>query len=98
MSDDDIQVVPTSEEDLRQEAVKSVKRKQSFKQTVFAYVVVNLFLVGIWAIGGTDNFFWPVFVIGGWGIGLAFQAYDAYGRRHTIGESDISSEMERLRR
>lgn len=94
---DELQVAPTSEEDLREEAVKSIKRKQGFRQTLFAYVVVNLFLVGIWALGGTDNFFWPVFVIGGWGIGLAFQAYDAYGRRHTIGEDEISSEMQKLR-
>ncbi len=95
---DELKVTPTSEEDLRKEAVKSIKRKQGFKQTVFAYVVVNLALIGIWAIGGTDNFFWPVFVIGGWGIGLVFQGYDAYGRRHTIGEDEISSEMQKLRR
>jgi hypothetical protein len=95
---DEPQLTPTSEEDLRKEAVKSIKRKQSFKQTAFAYVVVNLFLIGIWAIGGTDNFFWPVFVIGGWGIGLAFQAYDAYGRRRTVSEDEIASEMQRLRR
>jgi hypothetical protein len=37
-------------------------------------------------------------VIGGWGIGLAFQAYDAYGRRRTIGEDQIASEMQKLRR
>ena len=95
---DEPTVAPTSEEDLRKEAVKSIKRKQSFKQTVFAYVVVNLGLIGIWALGGTDNFFWPVFVLGGWGIGLVFQGYDAYGRRHLIGEDEISSEMQKLRR
>jgi hypothetical protein len=37
-------------------------------------------------------------VIGGWGIGLAFQAYDAYGRRRTVSEDQIASEMQRLRR
>jgi 2TM domain-containing protein len=95
---DEAQVIPTTEEDLREEAIKSIKRKQGFKQTAFAYVVVNLLLIGIWAISGTDNYFWPVWVIGGWGIGLAFQAYDAYGRRRTIGEDQIASEMQKLRR
>jgi 2TM domain-containing protein len=89
---------PATEDDLRREAVKSIQRKQSFKQTAFAYVVVNLLLIGIWAISGTDNYFWPVWVIGGWGIGLAFQAYDAYGRRRTMSEDQIASEMQRLRR
>jgi 2TM domain len=95
---DDAPVMPTSEDDLRKEAVKSIQRKQSFKQTAFAYVVVNLLLIGIWAISGTDTYFWPIWVIGGWGIGLAFQAYDAYGRRRTVSEDQIASEMQRLRR
>jgi hypothetical protein len=95
---DEAQVTPTTEGGLREEAIKSIKRKQGFKQTAFAYVVVNLLLIGIWAISGTDNYFWPVWVIGGWGIGLAFQAYDAYGRRRTIGEDQIASEMQKLRR
>ena len=95
---DELRVTPTDEEDLRKEAVKSIQRKQSFKQTAFAYVVVNLLLIGIWAISGTDTYFWPIWVIGGWGIGLAFQAYDAYGRRRTISEDQVASEMQRLRR
>jgi 2TM domain-containing protein len=95
---DESQPTPTSEEDLRKEAVKSIQRKRSFKQTAFAYLVVNLLLIGVWAISGTDNYFWPIWVIGGWGIGLAFQAYDAYGRRRTIGEDEIASEMQRMRR
>ena len=96
MNDDP--VTPTSDDELRQEAIKSIRRKQAFKQTVFAYVVVNLLLIGIWALSGTDNYFWPIWVIGGWGIGLAFQAYDAYGRSRTISEDQIASEMQRMRR
>jgi 2TM domain-containing protein len=94
---DEPQVTPTSEEELRKEAVASIKRKQGFKQTVLAYVLVNIALVIVWAATGA-GYFWPGWVIGGWGIGLAFQAYDAYGRRRTIGEDEIASEMQRLRR
>jgi hypothetical protein len=86
----------SSEEDLRQEAVASVNRKRAFKQTVFAYLVVNALLVGIWAVTGAD-YFWPIWVIGGWGIGLAFQGWGAYGRRREISEDEVAREMRRLK-
>jgi uncharacterized membrane protein YecN with MAPEG domain len=87
----------SSEEDLRKEAVASLNRKRAFKQTAFAYVVVNLVLIGIWALSGAD-YFWPIWVIGGWGIGLAFQAYGAYGQRRGISEDEVAREMQRLKR
>jgi hypothetical protein len=86
----------SSEEDLRQEAVASLNRKRAFKQTVFAYLVVNALLVGIWAVTGAD-YFWPIWVIGGWGIGLAFQGWGAYGRRREISEDEVAREMRRLK-
>ena len=96
MADDDIQMAPTTDEELRKQAIASVKRKQAFRTSVIAYVIVNAFLVGLWAVTGAD-YFWPIWVIGGWGIGLAFQAWDAYGKRHTVSEADISEEMDRIR-
>jgi hypothetical protein len=85
-----------SEADLRQQAVRSLKKKQDFRSHVVAYVLVNALLVGIWAATGA-NFFWPIFPIIGWGIGLAFNAWDVYGRR-PLSEEQIRREQERLRR
>jgi 2TM domain len=48
------------------------------------------------AISDSDSF-WPIWVIGGWGLGLAFQAYDTYGRKSTVSESQVSEEMNRIR-
>jgi hypothetical protein len=93
---DEIQMAPASEEDLRKEAVASLNRKRAFRQTVFAYLVVNALLIGIWAVSGA-GYFWPVWVIGGWGIGLAFQAWGAYGQRRGISEDEVSREMSRIR-
>jgi 2TM domain len=45
---------------------------------------------------GTDNFFWPVFPILGWGIGVAANAWDVYGRK-PITEDEIRREADRLR-
>jgi 2TM domain len=96
MADDDIQVAGTSEEVLRKQAISSLKKKQQFRTSLIAYVLVNLLLVGIWAISGA-GYFWPIWVIGGWGLGLAFQAYDTYGRKSTVSESQVSEEMNRIR-
>lgn len=87
----------SSDEALRKEAVASLKRKRAFKQSALTYVLINLLLVVIWAVDGTDQFFWPIFVIAGWGTFLAIQAWGAYGPRQDIGEDEISSEMNRLR-
>jgi hypothetical protein len=61
---------PQSETELREQAVTSLKKKRDFKSHLFIYIAVNVLLVVIWAVT-SDGFFWPIFVIGGWGIGLA---------------------------
>jgi len=42
------------------------------------------------------GFFWPIFPILGWGIGVAANAWDVYGRK-PISEDEIRCEAERLR-
>ena len=86
-----------AEEDdrLREQAVERLKEKREFGAHLLAYIMVNGLLVAIWAMTGT-GFFWPVFPLMGWGIGLAFHAWDAFGRPPT--EDRIRREMERLRR
>jgi hypothetical protein len=86
-----------SEEEMRQQAIKAIKRKRDFKSHAAAYVIVNLFLVVVWYFGGA-GYFWPIWVMGGWGIGLAFNAWDAYGRqRDYITDEEIERELERRR-
>jgi 2TM domain len=96
MADDDLQVSGTSEEELRKQAISSLKKKENFKRSLAAYVIVNAILIVIWAVSDADSF-WPIWVIGGWGLGLAFQAYDAFGRRSTVSEAKVSEEMNRIR-
>ena len=80
-------------EDRREAAVKRVKARRDFKTHVAAYVIVNLFLIGIWALGDR-GFFWPIWVMLAWGIGLAFNAWDVYFKK-PISEQEIQQEMER---
>ena len=85
-----------SQQDLREIAVKRIKKKRDFRTHVFVYLLVNAFLWGIWAVTGT-GFPWPVFVTGGWGIGLAVDAWETYGDRPPT-EQDVQAEIERLKR
>jgi class 3 adenylate cyclase len=44
--------------------------RQSFKTHLTFYLLVNVLLIGIWAASG-GGYFWPVWPILGWGIGVA---------------------------
>lgn len=89
-------VLALTDQQLREAAVRSLKKKRDFRAHLVTYVVVNAMLVGIWAVTGA-GFFWPVFPILGWGVGLVLNAWDVYGRK-PISDQEIASEMERLRR
>jgi uncharacterized ion transporter superfamily protein YfcC len=84
----------TREQALRDKAVRQLKKQRDFRGHLLIYVLVNAFLVVIWAVT-SHGFFWPIFPIVGWGIGVAMNAWDVYGRPE-IGEEDIKHEMERL--
>jgi hypothetical protein len=51
--------------------------------------------VVIWLVTDRHGFFWPVFPIVAWGIGVIMNAWDVYGRQE-ITEEDIQREMDRL--
>jgi hypothetical protein len=84
-----------AERDLRLRAVKRLEDRRGLTAHVLAYLLVNLLLVVVWYSTGA-SFFWPVFPIFGWGIGLAFHAWDVLWP--SASESRIQEEMERLRR
>jgi hypothetical protein len=83
-------------EALRDEAVKRLRKKAEFRMHLLIYVLVNGMIVLAWTMTGM-HFFWPIFVIGGWGIGLIAHGVDTYGHG-TPSEEEISEEMARLRR
>ena len=86
---------PNTENGLREQAITQLKKKRDFTTHLVIYVLVNSMLVGIWAVTGGD-FFWPIFPILGWGIGVGANAWDVYGRK-PISEEEIRREQERLR-
>lgn len=86
---------PTPEE-RRREAVARIHRRRRFYRHLLAYALVNVFLIVIWVVSG-DGFFWPIFVLFGWGIGLAFNALDVFCPGKPS-EKRIREEMDRMSR
>jgi len=85
----------SNDDSLRKEALERITKRRDFGAHLLAYVAVNALLVAIWAITGA-GFFWPIFPIMGWGIGVAFHALDTYRGEPT--ETEISAEMNKIRR
>ena len=79
---------------LRQRALKQLKKRRDFVGHLLVYTLVNSFLVVIWFATGAD-FFWPIFPIVGWGIGVVMNAWDVW-RGDEFSEEQVRREMSRL--
>jgi hypothetical protein len=79
---------------LRERAVKRLKKRRDFYGHILFYLLVNTFLVVIWAVT-SSGFFWPVFPLVGWGIAVVMNAWDVYVSDE-VDEEKIQREMEHL--
>lgn len=82
--------------DERQLARKRLEDRRDFTSHFVAYVVVNAFLIGVWALTDASGYFWPAWVLAAWGAGLLLHAYETFLRR-PISEADIDRELRRHR-
>jgi 2TM domain len=81
--------------DKREAAIKRLRARRGFKIHVAIYLVVNALIVVVWASSG-GGYFWPIWAMLGWGIGLAFHGWSVYLPKR-ISEDEIRREMERDR-
>ena len=82
-------------EQLRESAIKRLKKRRDFYGHVLVYLLVNSFLVVIWWMTSPDGFFWPIFPMVGWGIGVVMNAWDVYFAQD-IDEERIEREIEHM--
>jgi hypothetical protein len=80
----------------REVARRQLQARRDFASHLVAYVVVNLFLVAVWAFTGA-GYFWPAWVIFGWGAGLILHGWDVFLRR-PVTDADIDEELSRHQR
>jgi len=77
----------------REAAITRLKEKRDFWTHLFVYFAVNVLLVVVWVVTADGGYFWPVWPIAGWGIGLTVHAFETF--RRPISENAIRREMER---
>jgi hypothetical protein len=85
-----------TEEELRAAALKRINERRGFYTHVAIYLIVNAALIGFWWIQGA-GYFWPGWVIFGWGIGVAAQGFGVFSGQRPPDEARIQSEMEKMR-
>jgi fatty acid desaturase len=86
---------PVSEE-ARERARKRLQDRRDFTSHVVAFVVLNAFLIGVWALTGAGGYFWPAWILAAWGTGLLLHAYETFVHR-PITEADVDAEPRRHR-
>jgi len=75
-------------------AIKRIQEKRSFWVHAFTYLVVNAMIAVVWLAMGF-SFYWPIFVIAGWGMGLAIHGFNVY-RGNSYTEAQVQRELKRL--
>jgi len=87
-----------TDEELRKKARKIAKEKSDFYIHLVIYIAVNAFLFAQWwFITGGEVSPWPIFVLFGWGIGVASHGISAFRGEGYI-EHQTEKEYQRLKR
>ena len=76
-------------------ARKRVTDRRDFGSHVFVFIIVNAALVFVWALTGS-GYFWPAWVLGGWGIGVILHAWEVFVHR-PVTDADVEAELHRHR-
>ncbi len=84
--------------ELRRLAVRRADMKLAFRSHLMAYVVVNAGLVAIYLMTSFGSYFWPIWPMLGWGIGLGTHAVSVYTNGENVRDRLIEEELEKLRK
>ncbi len=73
------------------QAALQLQRWRDFGSQVFAFVIGNIVFVVIWATQGR-GFFWPMYPLLVWGLGLSFQHFSVVIRGQ-ITDEDVRRKL-----
>jgi len=69
---------------------RMAKARVEFRSSFISYFIVNAFFVAVWFFSsGPESYFWPIWCMMGWGIGIAYQYFHAFhGNKITSTEQE----------
>ena len=79
--------------DQRQWAIRRIQAKRALWVHLAVYVAVNALLIVIWAMN-SGEYFWPVWPLLGWGVGVAAHAANVFIGPAEISEAQIDRELQ----
>jgi len=85
----------TVDTSVRDRAVRRLKKRREFHAHILVYALVNTTLVMVWFLTGEHGFFWPIFPIAFWGIGVVMNGWDVY-HGDDFSEEAIQREMHKI--
>jgi len=91
-------MIDADDVELRRLAIRRADMKLAFRSHLMAYVIVNGGLVAIYLMTSFGHYFWPIWPMIGWGIGLGSHAMSVYMNGEGIRDRLIEEELEKLRR
>jgi hypothetical protein len=88
----------TEEQELRERAEQRVAERSHLLQHIGTYIIINGFLVVVWALTG-QGYPWFLWVMAGWGIGLATHivSYFTGTRGQAAKDKMVEKEMKRMK-
>jgi len=78
----------------REWAIQRIREKRAFWIHFGVYLTVNAFLVAVWAVT-SRGYFWPIWSILGWGLGVGVHGAVVFLGGGTITEERIQRELGR---
>ena len=81
---------------MRKIAKKRLQKKIDFRNYLFVWFAISVLLVGVWYLTTPNEYFWPLWGIGGMGFAALFVGWDAYGSKRGITEAAIDAEVKKM--
>jgi hypothetical protein len=77
----------------RDDIRRQLQARRDFWSHLFVFGVFNTAVVLIWLIT-SSGYFWPMWLIGAWGVGVVMHGWDVFVRK-AVTDDDIDAEIRR---